>query len=157
MSGEIEIVSGLDDLSKMFGEIPKRIERGTEKGIRKATSEARKLLRAQMSYDGGGTTPADMLGRGTGFARKGVRAAFFRKGDDSHGRVYVASKGFTESPTPGNIAYINVAGSAIRTRGGVLPARSFFEPVQRAISGVAAGYIDDAIAAELVKPLLEVF
>lgn len=151
------VITGLDAVADGIAALPGRIQKGTDKGIRAASKEAKKLLRARMSYEGGGTTPSDMLGKGTGYARKGIRAAIFREAGDLAARVYVASKGFNEMPTPGNIAYINVAGARIRTRGGVLPARSFFEPVQQQVRSFVGDMIDDAVAAEVVKPLTGAF
>ena len=150
-------ISGFEQLETLVDAIPPVVQKGIDKGIRKATSQARALLKQRMSYQGG-TTPLDMLGRGSGYARSGIRSAIFRQSgaglQDLSGRVYVTSKGF-DSPTPGNITYINVAGSQTRTRGGVLPARDFFRPVQEAVRGFAGDMIDAAIADALAKPLLE--
>lgn len=152
-------ITGLDTLASTIEAIPAVMQKGIDKGVRKATSQARKLLKQRMSYSGG-TTPADMLGTGSGYARSGIRSAIFRNPgaglQDLSGRVYVTSKGF-DSPTPGNIAYINVAGAAMRTRGGRLPARDFFRPVQEAVRGFAGDMIEEALTEAFTAPLLEGF
>ena len=45
MAGELEITGNLDQLSEMVDAIPERIQKGTDTGIRRATTEARRLLR----------------------------------------------------------------------------------------------------------------
>jgi hypothetical protein len=150
----IEII-GLEKLSDIVEAIPARIQKGTDKGIRKLTSEARRLLRQRMSFKGD-DTPPDMLGTVTGYTRKGVRRATFRDGEGLVGKVYVGSKGFSQTPTPGTIAAINVAGAPARTRGGALPARDFFMPVRESVRNLAGDWIDAAVADELVRPLTEV-